>query len=224
MILKEITALLQKEWQQEWRQRYALGSVLLYAGGAVFIIYLSFLGRTSSINPLVWHTIFWVLLLFTAITLAARSFINEGQSRKLYYYSLVSPQAIILSKIVYNSLFLLILAGLILLVYGTVIGYPVLDSTWYLLNVGVACVGFSCTLTMVSAIASSASASHTLMPVLSFPLLIPQLIIHLKEGKSALEGLETVGGIQTVQTIGLAVMTCLLSVLLFPFTWRYNKV
>lgn len=214
-------ALMRKEFLLEWRQRYALNGMLLYIVGAVFVCYLSFNARPGQLTPIVWNTLFWIILLFTAINAIAKSFVQERAGRQLYYYTLASPQQIILSKIGYNTALMLVLALLGFCTYAFVLGNPVQDVWLYLLTLVLGAVGFAASLTLVSGIASKAENPATLMAVLSFPVILPLLLMLLKVSKNALDGLdrgESLNEIWTVLAIDLIVLT--LSWLLFPFLWR----
>src|SRR6185503_19853328 len=87
-MLKEISALIGKELLIEWRQRYALGGMLLYVIVTVFICYLSF---KNVIEVSTWNALFWIIILFASINLSAKSFLQESKGRLLYYYTLSSP-------------------------------------------------------------------------------------------------------------------------------------
>ena len=97
--MEEIKALVWKEVQLEWRQRYALNGMLLYVVSTVVICYMSFQLRQSQLNPATWNALFWIILLFTSVSAIAKSFLQERQGRFIYYYKLDSPKAIIISKI-----------------------------------------------------------------------------------------------------------------------------
>ena len=212
---------MQKEFLLEWRQRYALNGMLLYIVGAVFVCYLSFNARRGQLTPIVWNTLFWIILLFTAINAIAKSFVQERAGRQLYYYTLTSPQLIILSKILYNTVLMLVLALLGFSVYAFVLGNPVKDVPLYVLTLILGAVGFAASLTLVSGIASKAENPATLMAVLSFPIILPLLLMVLKISKNALDGLDrsvSWNEIGTVLAIDAIVIT--LSWLLFPFLWR----
>ncbi len=214
-------ALMRKEFLLEWRQRYALNGMLLYMVGAVFVCYLSFNARRGQLTPLVWNTLFWIILLFTAINAIAKSFVQERAGRQLYYYTLVSPQLIILSKIGYNTVLMLVLAFLGFTTYAFVLGNPVQDVPLYLLTLVLGAVGFSASLTLVSGIAGKAENPATLMAVLSFPVILPLLLMLLKVSKNALDGIdrgESANEIGTLLALDAIVLT--LSWLLFPFLWR----
>jgi heme exporter protein B len=219
--VRQLSALMRKEFLLEWRQRYALNGMLLYIVGAVFVCYLSFNARRGQLTPIVWNTLFWIILLFTAINAIAKSFVQERAGRQLYYYTLASPQQIILSKILYNIALMLVLALLGFGVYAFVLGNPVNDVPLYIVTLLLGAVGFAASLTLVSGIASKAENPATLMAVLSFPIILPLLLMLLKISKNALDGLDRSSSwdeVGIVLAVDAIVLT--LSWMLFPFLWR----
>lgn len=84
-----------------------------------------------------------------------------------------------------------------------------------------ASLGFSAVLTLMSAIASKAENNFTLMSVLSFPVLIPVLVLVLRISKQAIDGLSWGVSYDFLMILGSINVICLvLSVLLFPYLWR----
>src|SRR6218665_3070559 len=187
--MQEIRALIEKEVRLEWRQKYALNGMLLYIVSTVFVCYLSFKLKVNDIEPITWNTLFWIILLFTAVNSITKSFTQEGAGRQLYYYTLASPQGIILSKIIYNTLLMLVLSVLGFGVYVIMMGNPVANLPMYLVCLLLGSIGFSTTLTMVAGIASKAENTSTLMAILSFPIILPMLMMIIKLSKSAMDGL-----------------------------------
>ncbi|GAB3575237.1 heme exporter protein CcmB [Spirosoma luteolum] len=219
--VRQLGALMRKEFLLEWRQRYALNGMLLYIVGAVFTCYMSFNARRGLLTPIVWNTLFWIVLLFTAINAIAKSFVQERAGRQLYYYVLASPQQIILAKIGYNTMLMLVLALLGFGVYAFVLGNPVQDVGMYLITLVLGAVGFAASLTLVSGIASKAENPATLMAVLSFPIILPLLLMLLKLSKNALDGLDRGSSLDEIGTVlAIDVIVLTLSWLLFPFLWR----
>jgi heme exporter protein B len=219
--LTQIGALMQKEFLLEWRQRYALNGMLLYVVGAVFVCYLSFAARRNQLTPIVWNALFWIIVLFTAINAIAKSFVQERAGRQLYYYTLVSPQQIIVSKILYNTGLMLILTGLGFAVYSFMLGNPVADLPLYGLSLVLGAVGFAGSLTLVAAIAAKAENSATLMAVLSFPVVLPLLLLLLRLAKNALDGLDrSVSRDEIITLLAIDMIVLAVSWLLFPFLWR----
>ncbi len=220
-MFKEIKALIEKEITLELRQKYALNGMLLYIVSTVYVCYLSFRMKANQIDKITWNTLFWIILLFTAMNAIAKSFTQERYGRLLYYYTLASPVGIILSKIVYNTLLMLVLALAGFGVYAVVMGNPVGDMGLYLLSIVLGAVGFASTLTMIAGIASKAENSSTLMAILSFPVILPMLLMLLKISKNALDGLDRASSLDEIMMLlAIDAIVLVLSVILFPFLWR----
>jgi len=220
-MLKEIKALIDKEIRLELRQKYALNGMILYVVSTVYVCYLSFRLKSNQIDKITWNTLFWIILLFTATNAIAKSFTQERFGRQLYYYTLANPVAIIISKILYNTLLMLVLALVGFGVYAVVMGNPVGDIGMYLISIVLGAIGFASSLTMVAGIASKAENNATLMAILSFPIIIPILIMLLKISKNALDGLDRGSSIDEVLTLlAIDAIVLVLSVILFPYLWR----
>lgn len=221
MLWKEITLLLRKEVVLEWRQRYALNGILLYVVSAVFVCYLSFNLQRGLLNVVTWNALFWIIMLFAAVNAVAKSFIQERAGRAIYYYTVASPQGIILAKIMYNTLLLLLLAVICLLVYVLVMGNPIQDEGLFAVNLLLGASGFSVTLTMVSSIAAKANNHSSLMAILGFPVIIPMLLMVIKVSKNALDGLDPrVSYDEITILVAINVIVMALSYILFPYLWR----
>ncbi len=218
-IVKEVKYLIKKEMLLEWRSKYALNGVLLYVVSTVFVCYLSFI---SMPNPLTWNALFWIIMLFASINAVAKSFLQESKGRHLYIYTIVSPTALIIAKTVYNSLLMIMLTLIALFFYSLVFSFPKgIDVLMYFLATIVGSLTFATLFTMVSAIASKAGNGGMLMAILSFPIIIPVLIVLIKLSKNAIDGLDRS---VSLDDIGLLVVINVLittvSLLLFPYLWR----
>ncbi len=223
VLLKEVLYLIRKDLVLEWRQKYAFNGMLLYVGSTVFVCYLSFGLRSISGQGLVpvWNAVLWIILLFTSVNAIAKSFMQENRGRLLYFYTIVSPQGVILAKIVYNTLLMLVLALICFVFYAVVLGNPVQDMPMFLLTILLGAIGFSTSLTMISGIASKAANSSTLMAVLGFPVMVPMLLMLIRMSKNALDGLErgaSLDELLTLLAINMIVVT--VSYILFPYLWR----
>lgn len=221
MLLKEISILVKKEIMLEWRQRYALNGMLLYVVSTIMIVYMSFNLRGSTLQPVTWNALFWIIMLFTAVNAIAKSFNQERYGRFIYYYTLVSPQGIILSKILYNALLMIFLSGLGIIVYSLVLGNPVNDLGLFIIGIILGATGFSTTMTLVSGIASKAGNNATLMAILSFPVIIPMILMVIRISGNAIDGLDRAVSFNELLTL-LAINAIVGSVsyLLFPYLWR----
>lgn len=217
-LLKEIGFLLKKEAVLEWRTRYALSGILLYVLSTVFLVYTGF---QTDIAGRVWNVVFWIVILFTSINAIVKSFTQESSSRRLYYYQLVNPTAVILSKMIYNIGLLMLIS---LLAYGgfvLLLDNPVKDAGLFFTALFLGSAGFAITFTFTSAIANKANNTSTLMAILSFPLIIPIIMELLKISANALR-LITDTSINSDILILVAIDLLLLGlgIILFPFLWR----
>lgn len=216
-VLKQVKFLLHKEIVLEWRSKYAFNGILLYVVSTIFVCYLAF----KQIAPITWNALFWIIMLFASVNAVSKSFLQENKGRQLYYYTIASPHAIILSKIIYNSLLLLLLTVVALFFYTLVFSNPLGDPWFYLLSVLLGSISFASVFTMVSGISSKANNSGALMAILSFPVIIPLLIVLIKLSKNAMDGLDravSYNEIGVLLTINVIVIT--LSLLLFTYLWR----
>ena len=201
----------------EWRQKYAISGVLLYVLSTVFIIYISMI----NVQPQVWNVLFWIIILFASVNAILKSFVQESGQRQLYYYQLTSPTAIILSKIIYNALLLGLLSVLTFMAFGFVAGNPVKDYWQFALALFMGSWGFSIVFTFVSAIATKADNSGTLMAILSFPLVIPILMTLVKISANALRLINDTSIDQDVLIlVSIDMILVGLALVLFPFLWR----
>lgn len=217
----EVRHLILKEIKLEWRNRAAFNSLLLYIVSSVWVVYLGFSLSLSTLSPITWNTVFWIILLFASVNSVAKSFLQEREGRILYYYTMVSPQGVIFAKIIYNSLLLLIVAILGLLFYMLLLGNPVNDLALFALAVVLGAVGFASTLTMVSGIAAKAQNSTTLMAILSFPVIVPMLLMLMKVSKNAIDGLDRGSSLDELLTLGaINLIVVSVSYFLFPYLWR----
>lgn len=212
---------MKKDLLLERRQKYAFFGVLLYLGCTVFVCYLSIGLRGNSISPLTWNALFWIILLFSAINAVSKSFVQENKGRNLYYYLLASPQAIILAKIIYNSVLMVILSLMGLAIYSLVLDNPVQDHLLFAINTLLGAIGFASTLTLVSGIAAKAGNNGTLMAVLSIPIVIPMLLLLMKVSKNAIDGLDRESSLDEIVILAaINLMVGSLSYILFPYLWR----
>ncbi|HNW76675.1 MAG TPA: heme exporter protein CcmB [Bacteroidales bacterium] len=217
-LAKEIRVLTGKEFRLELKKKYVINGLLLYLLSAIFITYLAF---DRIIDAPTWNSLFWVILLFVAVNGVSKSFFQENPARHLYYYTIAGPQAIFLSKILYNMILMLVLSllasGLFLLFMGNPVVHPGLFIAALLLG---SC-GLSSILTMVAAIASRAGNNFSLMAILSFPIVLPLLITVMGISENALTEASRAnvsGQVVVLVTINIAVVA--LGYLLFPYLWK----
>ena len=215
--LNNVYTLLKKDILIEFRQQYTFFGVLLYIASTTFVIYLS-MGQPED---KVWNGLFWVILLFICINAVARSFIQDGRGRMLYFYTIASPIQFIFSKLIYNSLLMILMSGLSLILFTILLGNPLEHG---LLFFGMACLGgisLSLVFSFLAAIAAKASQPSAIMAILGFPLIIPQLMLLMKIANIAFSDIVQNGLAQMIGLLcGFDIMIIALAYILFPFLWK----
>ncbi|WP_443947625.1 heme exporter protein CcmB [Pedobacter sp. AW1-32] len=218
-LAREVKYLIHKEIVLEWRSKYTINGVLLYVVSTIFTCYLSFVSLS---DKLAWNALFWVILLFASINGVSKSFLQETKGQQLYSYILASPAAVLISKTLYNTLLMLLLTTIALGFYTLVFDtFTPPDLVLYYVAVILGSISFSTVFTMVSAIASKAGNGGMLMAILSFPIIIPVLILLIKLAKNAVDGLPWENSYDEIGMLLIVnVLTVATSLLLFPYLWR----
>ena len=216
--MKHFISLLKKEALLEWRRGYALGGILLYLFSTVFVIYATF----RTVEVLTWTALFWIIAIFVSVNAIGKSFMQEAEGRYLYYYSLTDANTVLAAKFVYNFVLLLVLNLLVWLIFSLAVGNPVHRMGQFLLVLTLGSFSLSSILTFISAIASKAGKSGTLMAVLSFPLLIPVLLTGLRitQNSAAILGMSVEVGGDFLIMFAINLLAVGMGFLLFPQIWK----
>ncbi len=218
MNFSEIKALLLKDLTLEKRQKYSFFSVLLYVVATTYVAYLVF-GEITDHRS--WNALFWIILMFGAISTASRSFAHESGGKYFYYHQLFAPQSIILSKLIYNGILTSAIALTTYGLFSMLLGNPVKNDGLFLIALVLGAWGLSGVLTLVAAISSKADSNATTMAILSLPLLLPMVLILVEVSIQAIFGLglwDNLALLGVILALNLVVFT--LSFLLFPYIWR----
>lgn len=216
--MKELLFLAGKEFRLEWRQKTALTGILIYVVSTVFICYMTF---RQIIDIPTWNALFWIIMVFAAVNGVARSFLQESRGIQLYYYTLLNPVSVIMSKILYNTVLLIVISFVNLLFYSLFLGNAVSNMPMFIAGLILGSAGLATTLSLVAAIASKASNSPSLMAILSFPILLPMLMTIIRFSKNSIDGIAwSVNQNYALTLIALIAIVITLSYLLFPYLWK----
>jgi heme exporter protein B len=213
---KQILTLFKKDMLLEIRQQYTFYGILLYLGATVFVLYMAIDEPESR----VWNGLFWIILLFVCINAVAKSFLQESKGRMLYFQSITSPQTFVLSKLLFNSLLMLVMSILSLALFALFLGNPV-EKVWPFIGlVLLGGWGLSLVFTFLAAIAAKAQQNAAIMAILGFPLIVPQLLMLMKVSNSVFTKsvVPIEGTVLLLATMNI--MIVILAVILFPFLWK----
>lgn len=218
MNIQLLSQLIKKEFLLEFRQKSTLAGILVYIIATVFISALSF---KKIIHPTIWNALFWTIFMFISINVSSKSFMQETKGKGLYNYLYYSPRQFILSKIIYNMLLMSVLSLLTFFFYSWFVGSMVQNLGMFLTALIFSSSAFSGVLSLMSAIASKANNNISLMAILSFPVLMPLLLVSVKLSKHAIDGLAwSVSYNYLLILIMLNFVVVALATLLFNYLWK----
>ncbi len=215
--MTKIIALFKKDLLLEIRQQYTFYGILLYVASTIFVLYLA-MGQPEA---LVWNGLFWMIQLFICVNAVAKSFLQEGRGRMLYFYSIAGARDFIISKLAFNVLLMVLMSLLSLILFQLLLGNPLEHSLKFFAIAGFGGFGLSLVFTFLSAIAARAQQSAALMAILGFPLIIPQLLLLMRLSNTAFSDVLQGGYYQIVLLLAaLDALIIALAIILFPFLWK----
>lgn len=212
-----IPALVRKDLLLETRQQYTLYGILLYIASTIFVVYLS-MGEPEEQT---WNSLFWVIQLFVCVNAVAKSFLQEGKGRMLYFYSITGARDFVLAKLLFNAVLMIIMSILSLLVFTVLLGNPLQNGLRFLFVTCLGGLSLSLVFTFLAAIAAKAQQSAALMAIMGFPVIIPQLLLLTKIATTSFADVVQAGWWNMVLLlVGFDILVVGLAVILFPFLWK----
>jgi len=215
-----VTALLAKDLRAEYRTRYAVSAVFLFALTTLAVV--SFSLGAGGLPAHYLSVIFWVILFFSALSGLAQSFIKEAETKTAVTLQLAANEDVIyFGKWAFN---LTLLWGLeVFLVPLFIIMLNVEISRWglFVSVLVLGSIGMVSATTLIAAVIAAAGVRGALFSVLSLPVLLPLLVPLVQ----VTEYCFTAGAFET----GMAEIRILAAYagvaitggwLLFPFVWR----
>jgi heme exporter protein B len=214
--VNHILSLFKKDLLLEIRQQYTFYGIILYVAATIFVLYLA-MGQPEQT---VWNGLFWMIQLFICINAVAKSFLQESRGRMLYFYSIAGPRDFVLSKLLFNSILMIVMSLVSLVIFQLLLGNPLQH---FLTFTGIVCLGgwsLSLVFTFLAAIAARAQQNAAMMAILGFPLIIPQILVLMRISNAAFDVVQSGLGEMIALLFGLDVLVIALAVILFPFLWK----
>ncbi|MBI5856027.1 MAG: heme exporter protein CcmB [Sphingobacteriales bacterium] len=213
---RHIFTLFKKDLLLEVRQQYSFYGILLYIGATIYVLFMAM----NEPEAKVWNGLFWVIQLFICINAVAKSFMQESRGRMLYFYSIASPADFVLSKLLFNTVLMLLMSLLSLLLFTLFLGNPIQKAAPFIGLVLLGGWSLSLVFSFLAAIAARAQQNAAIMAVLGFPLIIPQLLLLMRLSNAAFAPLLTIPANTVLLLVALDLLVIMLAVILFPFLWK----
>jgi heme exporter protein B len=209
----------QKDLRQEFRTRYAVNAIFLFA--LTTLIVVSFSISAVGLTPIISSSLMWIIIFFSSMSGLSHIFVREEEQQTADTLKLVTqPISIYVGKWLFNTILLLgieiVLIPLFLVFMNITVGN--LFTFFVILLLG--SIGVASVATIIAAIISRASAKGALFAVLSFPITLPVLVSAIQGTSHALNGESTLSCMSDIQVLfSFTVVIITASILLFEFVW-----
>lgn len=217
--LNSLIALVVKDLKVELRTRYSLNALILFALVTLFALGVTF--SNAQMNFRIHAALIWIMIYFAGLQALSGGFVKEEESGTAMTLRLYAPsRTVFFGKLLHSFLILTVLVLFLFPLYYVMMNLSV-DRVWLMLLVlllGV--IGLSAASTITAAMVSKANVRGALFAVLSFPLMLPLLLVAISATGICLGG----GNMQVLWDslkimIGYPVILMALSYLLFDYIW-----
>ena len=214
-------ALFKKDFHSELRTRYAVNSLVMFIIVAISVILFSI--GNERISQSLTGGLFWVVIFFSAMSGLARAFVSEEERGTTLTLQLIaSPSTVFSGKLLFNLILVFMMNIVIALLYSALFdafviqNFPLFIVTFLLGNIGLAISS-----TIIAAIIAKAGSKGTLYPVLSFPILLPLILLLVHLTLNSLDGTsfeQSVFELAMVACYDVIMLSA--SYMLFDFVWK----
>ncbi len=213
-------AVFRKDLTCEFRTRYAINAILLFAVTTLFAVSFSIGG--VGLSPSVQASLLWLIIYFSALSGLSRSFVREEESHTASALRLsAAPGAVFGGKLIFNIVLLFMLELVIIPLFVGMMNLQVNGWPLFLAIMVSGSAGLAVASTVVAAVVSRANAKGALFAVLSFPILLPLLIVAISGTKAALSGAGFASGADDLKLlISYTGIMFVVSLILFRFVWE----
>ena len=210
----------QKDVQQEFKTRYSVNAILLFAIVTLFAV--SFSIGSFGASKEVKSALLWIILFFSSMSGLSHIFVREEEKHTSDTLKLIcEPSSIFIGKLIFNFILLLLLEIITIPLFFAVMNFSVASLSIFLSVILLGSIGLSAGATMIAAIISKASAKGALFAVLSFPILLPVLVAGISGTKVAVIETSYLKAADELQMLfAYAVVVITAALILFDFVWN----
>lgn len=186
MRFTSVLSVVQNEIRTELKGKGAWTSVVLFVLAANLSAYLSFKSIPESY---LWNGVFWIIILFGCLNSASQIF-KETSAQFTFLYQLISPQELLLGKVIFSSLLNLFIITISSFTYLLFFNSFIANDFLFVLIVILGALNISVLLSVSASIAFKSDGGNTLLNVISIPILIPILVILISASNDTLKNVE----------------------------------
>ncbi len=210
-----------KDWASELRTRYAINALAMFILVTISVILFS-VGQETLSGELTGGLL-WVVIFFSAMSGLSRGFVSEEErGTTLTLHLIAKPSTVFTGKFLFNLLLVFIMNIVIFFLFLAFFDSFAIESGLIItLAFLFGNIGIAVSSTIIAAIISKANTKGTLYPVLSFPILLPLILILIELTNFAIVGTtldEAFVDIAILIIYDIIMITA--SYMLFDFIWN----
>lgn len=217
----EAAAVFAKEWRCEFRTRYALNTLALFAFTTLVVVSFSLgpLGVSHSQGTALLPVLLWIILLFSVAAGLPRAFVQEEETQTATALRLAAtPSALFCGKLLYGLTLVFALEALVTPVYVAMTSLDIASPGLLAVVLVAGGYGLAVGSTLVAAIIAQARTKGTLFSVLAFPVLLPLLVLTVELTRSAASG--AAPDVALPQLLLYDAVVTVAGLMLFPLVWN----
>lgn len=213
--------LFRKDVASEIRTRYAINALIMFILVTISIVLFSL--ANTQINYTIASGLYWITIYYTATNGLARSFVSEQDRGTHLILKLVSsPDVVLTGKLLFNTALTFSFTTVITLFYLLWFeSFKINSLVVFILLLILSNIGLAAASTILAALISKAGAKNSLFAVLSFPVLLPLLLVSVEITKECISG--TSPG-SAYSSLGLLIcydgIVITAAYMLFGFVWE----
>jgi len=214
-------SLFRKDFHSELRTRYAVNSLVMFIIVAISVILFSI--GTEKISQSLTAGLFWVVIFFSAMSGLARAFVSEEErGTTMTLHLIASPSTIYSGKLLFNLILVFMMNIVIALLYSAFFdAFIIKNFLLFVVTFILGNVGLAVSSTIIAAIIAKAGSKGTLYPVLSFPILLPLILLVVQLTLNSLDGTSFEQSVfELAMVVCYDVIMLAASYMLFDFVWK----
>jgi heme exporter protein B len=218
-LLGAALAVLEKDLRSEFRTKYALNAILLFAVTTLTVVSYS-IGQFG-MTPEILAALYWIIIFFSAMSGLSRVFVREEEAGTVHALRLAAaPTVVYVGKLAFNLILMAILELVVFPLFVIMMGLRVENYVLFFSILILGSAGLASLSTIIAAIVAKSNVKGALFTILSFPPLLPLLITCIRGTRLALEGAETAAAGPELQLlVSYSVVMVTASLMLFDFVW-----
>ena len=220
--LKLILSGFKKDYKLEFRTRYAINAIILFA--VIALSAVSFSIGPQGLDEKLGASFFWVVIFFASMTGLSHVFVREVEQKtdlalKLY----VKPEMVFWPKALFNFVLLILLELIVVPLFFFWFNIPIKFPGLFISSLLLGSLGLSVVSTLIAGMIAQAGSKSALFAILSFPILLPLLIVCIKVTSYCFYGIK----LSEVLSLHLTIISydavmLIVTPVLFKFIWRGN--